>query len=37
MKKHFTLLVVDDDPDDRDLFFEAVKEMNSTKCADNEE
>ncbi|HYV91362.1 MAG TPA: response regulator [Chitinophagales bacterium] len=27
MKKHFTLLVVDDDPDDRDLFFDAVKEI----------
>ena|ERR1043165_7748190 len=33
MKKHLTLLIVDDDQDDRDLFLEAVKQINpSFKC-----
>jgi len=33
MKKPYTLLIVDDDLDDRQLFFEAVKEINlSFKC-----
>src|SRR5664279_4674386 len=27
MQKHMSLLVVDDDPDDRELFIEAVKEV----------
>ena len=32
-KKPVTLLIVDDDPDDRELFFEAVKEINPlNKC-----
>jgi hypothetical protein len=32
MKRNMRLLIADDDPDDRHLFIEAVKEVNDIEC-----